>query len=74
MLLTDVGELKCYDEAYQGKDASKWELTMKDEMKSLISNQTWELAKLPEGKKPHRISGCFRSKRNMMVPRDTRHD
>ncbi|KAK0594542.1 hypothetical protein LWI29_012848 [Acer saccharum] len=40
MLLTDAGEPECYDEAYQGKDASKWELTMKDEMNSLISNQT----------------------------------
>ena len=51
MLLTDAGETECYDEAYQGEDASNWELAMKDEIKSLISNQTWELAKLPEGKK-----------------------
>ena len=40
MLLTDAGEPECYDEAYQEEDASKWELAMKDEMKSLISNQT----------------------------------
>ncbi len=51
MLLTDAGEPECYDEACQGEDASKWELAMKEEMKSLVSNQTWELTKLPEGKK-----------------------
>jgi hypothetical protein len=33
------------------EDASKWELAMKDEMKSLISNNTWEVAELPVGKK-----------------------
>ncbi|KAK0584804.1 hypothetical protein LWI29_018907 [Acer saccharum] len=62
MLLTDAGELECYDEAYQGEDASKWELAMKDEMKSLISNQTWELAKLPEGKKALHNKWVFRIK------------
>ncbi|KAK0585008.1 hypothetical protein LWI29_022138 [Acer saccharum] len=62
MLLTDAGEPECYDEAYQGKDASKWELAMKDEMKSLISNQTWELAKLPEGKKALQNKWVFRIK------------
>ncbi|KAK0606132.1 hypothetical protein LWI29_034423 [Acer saccharum] len=62
MLLTDVGKPECYDEAYQGKDASKWELAMKDEMKSLISNQTWELAKLPEGKKALQNKWVFQIK------------
>ena len=33
------------------EDASKWKLAMQDEMKSLISNNTWELAELPVGKK-----------------------
>ncbi len=51
LLLTDEGEPECYDEACQVEDASKWELAMNDEMKSLISNNTWELAELPVGKK-----------------------
>ena len=51
LLLADGGEPECYDEKCQTEDAGKWELTMKVEMKSLISNQTWELAKLPIGKK-----------------------
>ena len=62
MLLTDAGEPECYDEAYQGEDASKWGLAIKDEMKSLISNQTWELAKLPEGKKALQNKWVFRIK------------
>jgi ATP-binding cassette subfamily B (MDR/TAP) protein 1 len=62
LLLTDAGEPKCYDEACQGEDASKWELAMKEEMKSLVSNQTWELAKLPEGKKALQNKWVFRIK------------
>lgn len=38
LLLTDGGEHECYDEIYQVGDNSKWELTMKDEMKSFILN------------------------------------
>ena len=41
VLLTDKGEPKSYDEAIQDKESVKWELAMKDEMDSLISNQTW---------------------------------
>nr|CAN81228.1 hypothetical protein VITISV_038889 [Vitis vinifera] len=51
LLLTDDGELECYDEALQDKNSSKWELAMKDEMDSLLGNQTWELTELPVGKK-----------------------
>ena len=51
LLLTDGGELECYDEALQDENSSKWELAMKDEMDSLLGNQTWELTKLPVGKK-----------------------
>ena len=51
LLLTDQGELECNDEAYRARNASKWELSMKENMESLISNQAWELAELPIGKK-----------------------
>jgi len=62
MLLTDGGEPEGYDEACQTTDASKWELAMKDEMKSLISNQTWELTKLPIGKKTLHNKWVYRVK------------
>ena len=50
-MLTDEGEPECYDESCQTGDVKKWEIAMKNEMESLISNQTWELAELPVGKK-----------------------
>lgn len=48
LLLTDSGEPSCYDEALQVSDSVKWE---QEEMDSLHSNETWELARLPAGKK-----------------------
>ena len=51
LLLTDGGEPECYDESLQDENSSKWELAMKDEMDSLLGNQTWELTELPVGKK-----------------------
>ncbi|KAL8144163.1 hypothetical protein V2J09_017195 [Rumex salicifolius] len=62
LLLTDGGEPECYDEARQTTDASKWELVMKDEMKSLISNKTWELAELYMGKKALHNKWIYRVK------------
>ena len=49
--MSDGGEPESYDEALRVDDASKWELAMKDEIKSLDTSKTWELAKLPTGKK-----------------------
>ena len=49
--MIDGGEPECYDEALQDENSSKWELAMKDEMDSLLGNQTRELIELPEGKK-----------------------
>ncbi|KAK2366240.1 putative mitochondrial protein [Trifolium repens] len=62
MLLTEGGEPEDYAEACQTTDASKWELAMKDEMKSLISNQTWELVELPMGKKALHNKWVYRVK------------
>ena len=50
-LLIDGGESEYYDEVLQDKNSSKWELAIKDEMDSLLGNQTWELTELPVGKK-----------------------
>ncbi|KAL3830794.1 hypothetical protein ACJIZ3_019596 [Penstemon smallii] len=62
VLLTDGGEPESYDEACQIGDAGEWELAMKDEMKSLISNQTWELVELPRGKKALHNKWVYRVK------------
>jgi hypothetical protein len=62
LLLTDGGKPEYYDEACKVEDSSKWELAMKDEMKSLISNKTWELAKLPVRKKALHNKWVYRVK------------
>ncbi|RVX16420.1 Retrovirus-related Pol polyprotein from transposon TNT 1-94 [Vitis vinifera] len=62
LLLTDGGEPECYNEALQDENSSKWELAMKDEMDSLLGNQTWELTELPIGKKALHNKWVYRIK------------
>ncbi|RVW80140.1 Retrovirus-related Pol polyprotein from transposon TNT 1-94 [Vitis vinifera] len=62
LLLTDGGEPECYNEALQDENSSKWELAMKDEMDSLLGNQTWELIELPVGKKALHNKWVYRIK------------
>ncbi|KAE8675966.1 hypothetical protein F3Y22_tig00111640pilonHSYRG00200 [Hibiscus syriacus] len=62
LLLTDNGEPECYDEAMQVEDSVKWKSSMKDEMGSLMSNQTWELAELPPGKRALHNKWIYRIK------------
>ena len=40
LMLTNGCEPECYDKALQDEKSSKWELAMKDEMNSLLRNQT----------------------------------
>ena len=62
LLLTDGGESECYEEALQYENSSKWELAMKDEMDSLLGNQTQELTELPVGKKALHNKWVYRIK------------
>jgi hypothetical protein len=48
--LTDSGEPDCYEEAMQVDTKKKWEQGMKEEMDSLVNNQTWDLVQFPAGK------------------------
>ena len=41
-----------YNETIQDKDATLWQKTMKTEMKSMYSNQVWNLVDAPNGIKP----------------------
>ena len=51
ILLTDVGELECYDEVVQVDKKIQWESAMKEKMDSLLKNKTWDLCKLSVGKR-----------------------
>ena len=53
---------KTYKEAMTSRDASFWKEAINDEMDSIISNQTWELGKLPSRSKPIRCKWVFRRK------------
>ncbi|CAM9000198.1 unnamed protein product [Rhodiola kirilowii] len=62
LLLTDSGEPECFAEASQGKHADQWKLAMDDEMKSLLTNETWEIVELPRGKKALHNKWVYRIK------------
>jgi len=51
VLLTDGGEPECYAEAMKDEHKSEWVDAMQDEMQSLHDNHTFELVKLPKGKR-----------------------
>ena len=62
ILLTDVGEPKCYDEVVHVDTKIQWESTMIEEMDSLLKNQTWTSCKLPTGKKVLQNKWVYRLK------------
>jgi hypothetical protein len=49
--LIDSGEPKCYEEVMKVHTKKKWEQEMKEEMDSLVNNQTLDLVQLPAGKR-----------------------
>ncbi|KAD6119895.1 hypothetical protein E3N88_11166 [Mikania micrantha] len=51
VLLTDGGEPECYAEAMEDEHKREWVEAMQDEMNSLYENNTFELVKLPKGKR-----------------------
>jgi len=53
LLLANRGKPECYEEALQVKDKVKWELSIDDEIESLMKNQTCDLIKLPENRALH---------------------
>ena len=50
-LVTSGGDPFTFKEAINRKDTDKWLVAMLEEMESLQNNKTWELVKLPKGKK-----------------------
>ncbi|GKF59181.1 retrovirus-related pol polyprotein from transposon TNT 1-94, partial [Tanacetum coccineum] len=51
VLLTDGGEPECYAEVMEDEYKKEWFEAMEDEMNSLHENNTFELVKLPKGKR-----------------------
>jgi len=51
VLLTDGGEPESYQEALEHEHKREWLKAMKEELKSLHENHTYNLVKLPKGKR-----------------------
>ncbi|KAG8484888.1 hypothetical protein CXB51_021392 [Gossypium anomalum] len=51
-----------YSEAVSCEDSEKWMFAMQEEMESLHKNRTWDLVKLPKGKKTVRCKWVFKKK------------
>jgi hypothetical protein len=54
-LSTNDDEPSCYQDAMKGSNNDKWKEAMKDEMKALERNATWDLVEIPRDMK---IVGC----------------
>lgn len=57
-------EPKNIKEALSSSAGSQWELAAKAEFESLMENETWELVKLPPGRKPIGCKWVFKLKMN----------
>ena len=62
MLLTDEVEFECYEKAILHEEKDKWFKVMQEEMKSLHEKHTFELGKLPQGKRPLKDKWVFKLK------------
>ncbi|KAG8480092.1 hypothetical protein CXB51_025341 [Gossypium anomalum] len=51
-----------YSEAFSCKDSEKWMFAMQEKIESLHKNRTWDLVKLPKGKKVVRCKLVFKKK------------
>ncbi|KAG8478421.1 hypothetical protein CXB51_028187 [Gossypium anomalum] len=51
-----------YSKAISCEDSEKWMFAMQEEMESLHKNKTWDLVKLPKGKKTIRCKWVFKKK------------
>jgi hypothetical protein len=61
-VLEEFAEPATYREAVEGKEARFWKQAMKEEMNSHKENNTWTLAKLPEGRKTVGSKWIFKKK------------
>jgi len=62
VLLTDGGEPESYQEALEHEHKREWLKAMKEELKSLHENHTYDLVKLPKGKRALKNKWVFKLK------------
>ena len=64
VLITNEGELESYQEVQSHKDKHSWMKAMHEEINYLHKNNTYELVKLPKGKKAFRNKWVFKLKKD----------
>ncbi|PKI76595.1 hypothetical protein CRG98_002904 [Punica granatum] len=69
VLLTDGGEPECYGEAVAHEHKEHWLKAMNEEMNSLSKNHTYDLVKLPQGKRALKNKWVYRLKTENSGPR-----
>jgi hypothetical protein len=62
-------EPSTYTEAVVSGDREKWEVAMQEEMQSLEKNGTWDIVRLPAGKKAVRCKWIFKRKKVLLLAR-----
>ena len=63
-MLAEFDEPSNYSEAIESPNSSEWKTAMDEEMNSLLQNETWYLADLPEGRKAIGNRWVYRLKRS----------
>ena len=61
-MLIDGGEPECYGKAMLHEEKDKWFKAMQEEIKSLHENHTFDLVKLPQGKRALKNKWVFKLK------------
>ncbi|KAF7128135.1 hypothetical protein RHSIM_Rhsim11G0049800 [Rhododendron simsii] len=61
-MVTEQGKQKSYQEALEHDRKGEWAKAMQDEMKFLFENHTYDLVKLPKGKKALKNKRVYRLK------------
>ncbi|KAG8472501.1 hypothetical protein CXB51_035376 [Gossypium anomalum] len=62
-----------YSKAISCEDSEKWMFAMQKEMESLHKNRTWDLVKLPKGKKVVRCKWVFKKKEGTLGVEEPRY-
>ncbi|KAG8498774.1 hypothetical protein CXB51_005214 [Gossypium anomalum] len=62
-----------YSEAVSCEDSKKWMFAMQEEMESPHKNRTWDLVKLPKGKKVVRCKWVFKKKEGNLEVEEPRY-